>query len=944
MGKKKDRAVPGMGKRRTVLQIDGGSSMSSKKGYGQNSGGNALRGLMANYGDSDDEQEAAPPQYVDFRQVEAGEPERKPKTEMDAKLADFMAEIDAMDTASNSPNQDVREGKPLEEEAIDGKPVDSKETVSVSEGPEVGAGDSAHVESSLIPNTELTAVGEWQELLDENTNCVYYWNMYTNEVTWEMPDAFRLQLQQQQQSAGAISTPMTEDKTTAEIDGTEIALQPSTDGDVAADSMNGDIDGIEIPNGKLEDNAVQEWALEPEAVKEEMEKLPVYGAAKVRYTLDPVPDELADIVKDDLRDESEDNQVEEEKTKKVDAAPGSKDSKLSYLSAFSKSETLPGSISQAELKTETQSDDEKGNGEGEDEDEESDDGRYDLCLEPVQPAKEVKKEIKKEMKKESSEPYSVDMFADDMDDIDKQLEMALEKKKAELKKLEDAESKKSPEGEDKEKGKKRKSDTADMSSIYDESGGVDLSRFKRKRLENLAGRQKSSGRHEIGTQCNLDDEISPEDKEKIKQKQKAKEEAEQKDQIVELVSTMMNKLEFLGISNKGLNKFQVMLIEMETRIQDWREGLLDSKHLLQRLELSDWELQRYETEAAPSGWLCSWDRTHKQYYYTNMSTNESQWEYPVEAAAADAQTTSTTSNTKETRSAFSSAADRGMSGDREASSGEESMDERDSLDTAEAVPKPSEIQLPELPPDQPPPPPMPSDDRQSPLPPPPLPDGPPPPPPPGEEPPLPPLPPSPPPSTPPAPPPDDTDPSRPLTPPPFLAPLPGMDLPTQPPLPPPTVAKENAGTVIGKPQVLYSAPAATRSGPVIASAAILSAPPTRATLTSDATLQASKVMPAAPPSKSKVKKKRKKEKESKSVKSKLPHSLVSKWAQIKEEQEKEMEESESEEEEDVEIRNQKMIAEWKKEQLLKGKTKFNANFEEIQGDWRERLKRKSNVQ
>ena len=52
-------------------------------------------------------------------------------------------------------------------------------------------------------------------------------------------------------------------------------------------------------------------------------------------------------------------------------------------------------------------------------------------------------------------------------------------------------------------------------------------------------------------------------------------------------------------------------IFLQTRIQDWREGLLDTKHLLQRLEASDWELQRYENDAAPSGWLCSWDRYEK---------------------------------------------------------------------------------------------------------------------------------------------------------------------------------------------------------------------------------------------------------------------------------------------------------------------------------------------
>lgn len=47
---------------------------------------------------------------------------------------------------------------------------------------------------------------------------------------------------------------------------------------------------------------------------------------------------------------------------------------------------------------------------------------------------------------------------------------------------------------------------------------------------------------------------------------------------------------------------------LQTRIQDWREGLLESKHLIRKLETADWELERYESEAAPRGWSCHWDR------------------------------------------------------------------------------------------------------------------------------------------------------------------------------------------------------------------------------------------------------------------------------------------------------------------------------------------------
>nr|XP_054761675.1 formin-binding protein 4-like [Lytechinus pictus]XP_054761676.1 formin-binding protein 4-like [Lytechinus pictus] len=921
MGKKKDRSMPGPGKRRTVLQIDG-PAVSTKKGYAPSSSTNvnALSGLMANYGDSDEEQDYTPPTYSDPKPAEAP---AKPKTAMDAKLADFLAEIDAMDTASNSPAGETEDGKPMEDESIDGRPISGSEPDPTD--PQALSAGATETEAG-VPNPELTAVGEWQELLDENTNCVYYWNMYTNEVTWEMPQAFKLQ---QEQLASATTALPTAPDTGAAEDNQDNLPAASVVESNAMDVQNGDIDGAEIPNGVPTEDLLAKMAdAVGEVTKDDIEKLPVYGSARVKYQLDPVPDELK---KDDLKAK---NNVEEEEE---EVTPIPRRRKINYESKFTKGETLlPATVDAKSSKSDDRVEEriervkeEIDHEEEEDEDDdEEDDGRYDLHPEP-------ETEIKEE-EKEKDELYAVDMFADEMDDIDTQLEMALEKKKAELKELEEAEDKKSPEPSKSEKSKKRKTDAAEMASIYDESGSVDLSRFKKKRLENLAGKQKSSGgTQETGIQCDLQDEITPEERDKAKEKQKKREEKEKKEEIVEMVSTMMNKLEFLGISTKGLNKFQVMLIEMETRIQDWREGLLESKQLLQRLETSDWELQRYETDAAPKGWLCSWDRTHKQYYYTNISTNESQWDYPVEAAAEDAKGAESTVTREETRSAFSNAADRGSAND-DGNSGEESMDEGNTSDEEPPIPKPAEIQLPPaLPPSPTPPqPPMPQEEAESPLPPPPLPDGPPPPPPPGEEPALPPLPPSPPPSTPPpAPPPEEGDTIRPLTPPPFLSSFPGVATMAQPPPPPQTSSRDSSTAVIGKPQVLYSAPAVTKGASTIAAAPVLSAPATQA--------PAPPVpqQPAAPPAR--TKKKKKKGKEGKLVKSKLPHSLVSKWSKIKEEQEKEMEESEESEEEDIGIRNQKMIQEWKKEQLVMGKAKYNANFEQIQGDWRERLKRKA---
>ncbi|XP_015769639.1 PREDICTED: formin-binding protein 4-like [Acropora digitifera] len=99
---------------------------------------------------------------------------------------------------------------------------------------------------------------------------------------------------------------------------------------------------------------------------------------------------------------------------------------------------------------------------------------------------------------------------------------------------------------------------------------------------------------------------------------------------MELTSVLTNKLDFLEISRKDVSSLKILLIEMETRVSDWREGALDSRHFINKLCEADAQLKQYEESAAPPGWTCHWDRTHKRYYYTNGVTGDSQWEFPSE--------------------------------------------------------------------------------------------------------------------------------------------------------------------------------------------------------------------------------------------------------------------------------------------------------------------------
>eukprot|EP00112_Aurelia_sp_Birch-Aquarium-sp1_P012021 Seg2525.1 transcript_id=Seg2525.1/GoldUCD/mRNA.D3Y31 product="Formin-binding protein 4" protein_id=Seg2525.1/GoldUCD/D3Y31 len=104
---------------------------------------------------------------------------------------------------------------------------------------------------------------------------------------------------------------------------------------------------------------------------------------------------------------------------------------------------------------------------------------------------------------------------------------------------------------------------------------------------------------------------------------------EMQTKISDLSIELLDKLEFLEVSKKGLTNFQVMFIEMETRMSDWREGALDSEYLLYKLEQVDAEIRKYEETAAPEGWSCHWSSEHGMYYYYNEQSGESTWSYPV---------------------------------------------------------------------------------------------------------------------------------------------------------------------------------------------------------------------------------------------------------------------------------------------------------------------------
>ena len=58
----------------------------------------------------------------------------------------------------------------------------------------------------------------------------------------------------------------------------------------------------------------------------------------------------------------------------------------------------------------------------------------------------------------------------------------------------------------------------------------------------------------------------------------------------------------------GTHPLIIELIKVEVRVNDWREGVLPTQYLLQKLEETTLALKEYETQVAPTGWTFVWDR------------------------------------------------------------------------------------------------------------------------------------------------------------------------------------------------------------------------------------------------------------------------------------------------------------------------------------------------
>lgn len=208
-----------------------------------------------------------------------------------------------------------------------------------------------------------------------------------------------------------------------------------------------------------------------------------------------------------------------------------------------------------------------------------------------------------------------------------ELELVLERKKAELRALE--------EGDGSMSGSSPRSDISQPTSqdgmrrlmskrgkwkmfvraTSPESTSRSSSKTGRETPENgeTAVGAENSEKVDENSDKEMEVEESPE-KIKVQTAPKAEEEQDLKFQIGELANTLTSKFEFLGINRQSISNFHVLLLQTETRIADWREGALNGNYLKRKLQDAAEQLKQYEINATPKGWSCHWDRTSGSNY------------------------------------------------------------------------------------------------------------------------------------------------------------------------------------------------------------------------------------------------------------------------------------------------------------------------------------------
>lgn len=645
--------------------------------------------------------------------------------DIDSQVASFLAEIDALGDDEEKEKVEVSNETGISDRgsSVDQEQnVQSSTTLCDSKNKDPLNGNSATTSTSKTAKEEeenVVAVQppplpqeekivwpdepttEWQQCYDENTQHCYYWNINTNEVTWEIPAEFTQYLLLYREYEEKITKLMKEGKTKpkkkkthkksekskvkqneneSETSSKDSNVEPQVEyGPHLPSSSNNSISSSNNNNNNNHKDTCSSpetagpTTVSQESSKESME--PIYGPM---MKPDTVPEEIKEKGEESdasnsssagkcMHNTTGDNAEEEVEEEEEDNNSITDNKKPPAASATSVTDTSSPVDSTAAVTVNTTT---------VNEDSTRDSLTADLAMMELCKKKFKARISREEESGKSSVSLSVDSSTKDnslptdfeeglldIDEVDRELELALERKKNELKCLEE-EEKQSYESVKVHGKRKYHNDKASDDSSTDEVSpqkSSKRSRDQRSRDHKESSKQSKKVKHKKDEANGISsDDSSPlgtsskksrsSDQKKSHRSHQSKKESRPKktkdhgdsksrscddaeenkikESALDLSQVVMDKMDFLEIDVSKQSKLQVLYVQLKTRISDWHAGGLSTKYFYAKLQEANQQLGQYEKSGAPAGWSVNWDRTCKRYFYTNNNTGHSQWEYP----------------------------------------------------------------------------------------------------------------------------------------------------------------------------------------------------------------------------------------------------------------------------------------------------------------------------
>ncbi|XP_032073997.1 formin-binding protein 4 isoform X2 [Thamnophis elegans] len=490
--------------------------------------------LLGTYADSDEEDTE-----MTEKAAQSADANGNNSTDIDSTLANFLAEIDAI-TAPSQPHEATvpTTAPPPTPPRPEPKESAASQVLVTANGTDQVAAWQYDTQCSLAGvGVEM---GDWQEVWDENTGCYYYWNIQTNEVTWELPQYLATQVQSLQ--------PYQHSSATEANESYQVAADTSSQGK----GGGGTSSTIAVPAaGSIGRRTILSKRELRKEVNEGIQALSSSEEEKKGVAASLLAPLLPEVVKE------EEERWRRKVICKEEVEPLMEEDVTAEQTTAISDQQLEGVHDIGE-----------------------DPSQEDLCS-VVQSGESAEEE-------------------EEQDTLE--LEMVLERKKAELRALEEGDG------------------SVSGSSPLSDASQSDLTR----RLLPKQGKWKLFGvasPESTSRGSSKTGQDSPEPGETA-----VKEEPETADDNLGHgpdVEEFQDK-----VKTQGVFKVEDEEQDLKTRIADWREGALQGNYLKRKLQDAAEQLKQYEINAAPKGWSCHWDRDHRRYFYVNEQSGESQWEFP----------------------------------------------------------------------------------------------------------------------------------------------------------------------------------------------------------------------------------------------------------------------------------------------------------------------------